>query len=74
MPGIVQHIYKLNPTETCQAAWYAQHKLKLQALRSQALLHVPPVVVRMARRYLLDKAWPEIGGVILLRHAAKLAE
>ncbi|KAL4166356.1 hypothetical protein KRP22_013618 [Phytophthora ramorum] len=71
-PSIVQAIYKLNPTETRQAVWYALYKMRAQS--PAGLTEIPSEVKRMARSYLLDKLWPQIRVIVVLRHWQLLAK
>ncbi|ETP31565.1 hypothetical protein F442_19598 [Phytophthora nicotianae P10297] len=59
--SIIQAIYKLNPSETRQAVWYALY----MARGRQA--EVSFEIREMANRYRLDKLWPQIRVILMLR-------
>jgi len=63
MPDVVEAIFEINPDETRQAVWYTFYKL-----RSQRSIETSPRLQRMATSYLLDKVWPQISVIVLLRH------
>ncbi|KAG3012740.1 hypothetical protein PC121_g15044 [Phytophthora cactorum] len=65
MPQIVQVLLKINPEETRQAVWYA--------VCSGSTANVSPELQQMANSYLLDKVWPQVGVIILLRNWEQLA-
>lgn len=71
MASIVDGIFNINPDDTRQAVWYADHRLRLQVSIAQA--QVAPEMQRMASSYLLHKAWPQISVIVLLRHHELLA-
>ncbi|GMF10748.1 unnamed protein product [Phytophthora lilii] len=69
MPGIVEAIDQLNPSETRQAVWYAVCKAQTSGTPAE----VDSELVQMANSYLLDKLWPQLSVIVMLRHWELLA-
>ncbi|KAG3162229.1 hypothetical protein PI124_g14304 [Phytophthora idaei] len=61
MSRIVQAIYRLNPSETQRAVWYALYKSRGGPVEGS------PVIKKMANMYRLNKLWPQIRVIIMLR-------
>ncbi|KAL3659149.1 hypothetical protein V7S43_015728 [Phytophthora oleae] len=67
MASIVQMVYRTDVAETRHAVWYALYT-------SSGRQEVSPVIQRMATMHRLDKLWPQIRMIVMLRDWDVLAK